>query len=113
MNFIKKIIQSIAAFFGSDKVKRALETAASLVTVAAPIVQEIAAITPNRTVGEIAQAYAKYGVPFFSTVLESGPDAAGNALLNLATGLLRDKLPADKATLATNILLAVTAIKAK
>ena len=50
--------------------------------------------------------------------LESGPDAAGNALLNLATGLLRDKLPADKATVATNILqtavqLAVTAVKAQ
>jgi hypothetical protein len=50
--------------------------------------------------------------------MNNGPDAAGNALLNLATGLLRDKLPADKGTLATNILqtavqLAVTAIKTK
>ena len=117
LNFLKKIISSIAAFFGSDKVKQALEAAASLVTIAAPIVQEIAALTPNRTVQEIEAAYAKYAVPFSSTILSNGPDATGNALLNLATGLLRDKLPADKATLATNILqtavqLAVTAIKA-
>jgi hypothetical protein len=46
-------------------VKRALETAASLATIAAPIVQEIAAITPNTTVAEVAQAYAKYGVAVF------------------------------------------------
>jgi hypothetical protein len=118
MNFLKKIIKSIAAFLVSDKAKRALETAASLVTIAAPIVREIAVVTPNKRVAEIAQAYAKYGVPFSSTILQSGPDGPGNALLNLATGLLRDRLPADKATLATNIRqtavqLAVTAIKAK
>jgi hypothetical protein len=47
------------------------------------------------------------------------PTSLGNALLNLATQLLRSKLPADKADLAvpTNILntavqLAVTALKA-
>ena len=45
------------------------------------------------------------------------PTSIGNALLNLATQLLRSKLPADKANLPANILntsvqLAVTAIKA-
>ena len=45
------------------------------------------------------------------------PTFIGNALLNLATELLRSKLPADKAALPTNILntavqLAVTALKA-
>ena len=103
-NFLKKIISTVAAFFASDKAKHALETAASLVSIAAPIIQEIAAITPNKTVAEVAQAYAKYGVPFSSTITNGGPDAPGNALLNLATGLLRDKLPVDKATVATNIL---------
>ena len=45
------------------------------------------------------------------------PTSIGNALLNLATHLLRSKLPAEKAALPTNILntavqLAVTAMKA-
>jgi len=45
------------------------------------------------------------------------PTSIGNALLNLATQLLRSKLPANRADLPTNILntavqLAVTALKA-
>src|SRR5262245_58036477 len=117
-NFLKKIISSVVSFFASPKAKQALETAASLVSIAAPIVQEISAITPNRTVQEIEAAYAKYAVPFSSTVLQSGPDAPGNALLNLATALLRANLPSAQASVATNILqtavqLAVTAVKAQ
>jgi hypothetical protein len=51
-----------------------------------------------------------------STALQE-PTSIGNALLNLATQILRAKLPAEKATLPTNILntavqLAVTAMKA-
>ena len=60
--------------------------------------------------------FLRYGVPMIQSYTQD-PTSLGNALLNLATQLLRSKLPADKADLPTNILntavqLAVTALKA-
>ena len=65
---------------------------------------------------EVSDAYRKYGMPMIQSYTQD-PASIGNALLNLATYILRTKLPADKVNLPTNILntavqLAVTALKA-
>jgi hypothetical protein len=65
---------------------------------------------------EVADAYRKDGVPMMKSYTQD-PTLIGNVLLNLATQLLRSKLPADKAELPTNTLntavqLAVTTLKA-
>lgn len=116
MKWLKNIISKVAAWFSSDKARKALETAASLVSLAAPIVESIAALTPNRTDDEVIAAYNKYGVPLTTAI--NNNTGINNALLNLATSVLRANLPANKAEIATNILntavqLAVTATKAK
>jgi hypothetical protein len=114
---IEAALKDVYKFFESGKAKAALQQAASLVAIAAPIVQEIGMLAPNKTVSEIEAAYQKYGVPFTTTLNSSDPNSAGNALLNLATAVLAKNLPPDKAGAAVSILntavqLAVTAVHA-
>jgi hypothetical protein len=108
---LKKLWEIIA----SPKASNAVEQSASLVNIALPIVDELSTIDP-RTAGlkDVADAYRKYGVPMIQSYTQ---DSIGNALLNLATQILRSKLPANKARLSTNILntavqLTVTVLKA-
>jgi hypothetical protein len=78
---------------------------------------ELSSIIPKTArLKEVADAYRSYGVPMIQNYTQYAT-SIGNALLNLATVLLRAKLPADKAALPTNILntavqLAVTVMKA-
>ncbi len=110
---LKKLWEIIA----SPKARNAVEQAASLVGIALPIVDQLSVIDPKTArLKDVADAYRKYGVPMIQSYTQD-PASIGNALLNLATQLLRSKLPADKAALPTNILntavqLAVTALKA-
>jgi hypothetical protein len=113
MNILKKIIASIAGFFKSGKAEAALTAAANLVPKAIPIVQSIAALTPNKTDNEIANAFAKYGQEFSTSWLSGPPNQRGALLLHLASEVLAAELPST----ATNVLntavqLAVTGIKA-
>jgi hypothetical protein len=112
-NGLKKVWEVVT----SPKAKAAVAKAASLVSIAVPIVQEISTmINPaSSTVAQVVAAYNKYGVPLVNTY-ERDPTSIGNAALNLATTLLQKKLPASEGTVATNILqtavqLAVTAVK--
>jgi hypothetical protein len=112
MNF-KRIIQKIVNFFSSGKAEAALETAAALVPKALPIVQDIAALVPNKTDQEILAAFQKYAVPGASQLLATPASQRGYVLLHLATEILAGEFPG----LATNILntavqLAVTGAKA-
>lgn len=117
MKFLRNFFDRIAAWFGSPQVKHTFEQVAGLVSMATPIVAAIAALTPNRTDDEIMAAYQRYGVPL-TTVFQAGDQTAiGNALLNLATSLLRAKLGDQQGAVATNLLqtaiqIAVTALKA-
>jgi hypothetical protein len=89
-----------------------------LVDVALPIVIQLSSLNPKTAkVADVAAAYRKYGVPLL-TQYQENPQSLGNALLNLATEILRKKLPEASANIATNILntavqLAVTAYKGK
>jgi hypothetical protein len=111
---IKSFCASIVGIFKSGKAERAFNSVAQIVPAALPIVEAIGAITPNRTIQEIAQAYAKYGVPLVADVTATPANQRGYLLLDLATNVLAAKYPG----VATNILnsaaqIAVTGLKAK
>jgi hypothetical protein len=110
---IKNIIQKIALFFRSGKVEAALNQAAALVPKALPIVQDIAAMVPNKTDREILSAFQKYAVPGAAQFLATPMAQRGYVLLHLATEVLASEFP----SVATNILntavqFAVTGAKA-
>ena len=118
LGWVKSIFSNIEAFFASAKGKQAIEDINTMVQVALPIVQEIAALTGNAgasaTAAAVTAAYVKYGVPLETTLVTGNKTQIGNALMNLATSVLAKNLPANKAGLATNLLntavqLAVTA----
>jgi hypothetical protein len=120
MNVFQQItagLKKLWEVISSPKARNAVEQAASLVSIALPIVDQLSSIDPKTArLREVAAAYRKYGVPMIQSYTQD-PTSIGNALLNLGTQLLRAKLPADKAGLPTNILntavqLAVTAMKA-
>ena len=118
MSIFQKVIQSVESFFRSGKATAALEQAASLVTIAAPIVQELEVLVPsqNRTVQAVEAAYSKYAVPVAAQI-QNNPTSINNALLNLASAILARNLPPAQAGAATNVLntavqLAVTAARA-
>jgi hypothetical protein len=110
-------LKKLWSIISSPKARNAVEQAASLVSIALPIVEQLSGIDPRTArLKEVVDAYRKYGIPMIQSYTQD-PTSIGNALLNLATQLLRAKLPADKASLPTNILntavqLAVTALKA-
>jgi hypothetical protein len=110
---LKKLWEVIS----SPKARNAIEQAASLVNIALPIVDRLSSIDPKTAkLKEVADAYRRYGIPMVQSYTQN-PTSIGNALLNLATQLLRSKLSADKVSLPCNILnsavqLAVTALKA-
>ena len=113
MKFLKSLIQKIAGFFTSGKAEAALTQAAELVPMALPIVQEIAALAPNRTDQEILAVFQKYAVPGAQQYLATPVAQRGYVLLQLATQVLSQEVPG----IATNILnaavqLAVTGSKA-
>lgn len=114
MNFIETFFGKIAALFHSPKVEAAFNSVASLVTIAEPIVADIAALTPNKTVQEITAAYAKYAVPVAGEIT-ADPTSTGNALLNLATAVVQKNMgsnPAATSLINTAVQIAVTAGKA-
>jgi hypothetical protein len=120
MNVFQQIASGLKKLWdviSSPKASNAVEQAASLVSMALPIVYQLSDIDPRTArLKDVADAYRKYGVPMIQSYTQD-PTSIGNALLNLGTQILRSKLPADKVTLPTNILntavqLAVTALKA-
>jgi hypothetical protein len=102
-----KIITSPAA-------QRAIESAVNLVPIALPIVQEIQSLDPKTaTVADVIAMYQKYKVAVVGSIKQD-PISIGNALLNLATAILKQRQP-SKATsiIQTAIQLALVALKAE
>jgi hypothetical protein len=113
MKFLKSAIQKIVSFFASGKAEAALTKAVELVPKALPIVEDIASLTPDKTVQQIATAFEKYGVPFAQEFLNTPVASRGFLLLQLASQVLSAEAPG----VATNVLntavqLAVTGSKA-
>lgn len=113
MNIIGEFFAKIGSWFHNPKVEAVFNSLATIVTVAEPIVADIAALTPNKTVQEITAAYTKYAVPV-SLQITTDPTSTGNALLNLATAVVNKNLknPAATSLVNTAVQIAVTAAKA-
>jgi hypothetical protein len=113
VNYLKSIVQKVLSFFTSGRAQAALTEACELAPKALPIVEDLAALVPNRTIEEIEAAFQKYGVPFSQQLLATAPSQRCYLLLDLASQVLAQKFPG----VATNILntavqLAVTGAKA-
>jgi len=113
-------LKSLESLFSSGKAQAAIQEAASLVSEALPVVQEIDALMGgNKTIDRVITIYDKYGVPLLDTAKDtSNPNAVQNALMNLATNLLQKKLSPVKGPIAISLLntavqLAVTALHAQ
>lgn len=118
MKYIKAVLNKIAGWFQSPKVKVVLTQVETLISIALPLVEAVAVLTPNRTDDEIVAAYKKFGIPLLAGVQTGNAASVGNALLNLSTTLLDKKLNSEGMTAATNILnsaaqLAYTIYKAE
>jgi hypothetical protein len=110
---LKLIVQKVVMFFKSGKAEAVLNEAADLVPKALPVVEQIAAMVPNKTDQEILAAFRKYAVPGAAAFLATPLPQRGYVLLHLATEVLAGEFPGT----ATNILnaavqLAVTGFKA-
>ncbi len=113
MKFMKNVMQKIVAFFASGKAEAALNQAAALVPKALPIVQEIAAIAPNRTDQEILAVFQKFAVPGAAQYLAAPVASRGYVLLQLASQVLAAEVPGVAThILDTAVQLAVTGAKA-
>ena len=113
MNWLKHMLseigdelKKIVGFVESPTLQADAEEVAALVLKAAPIVAKIASEVPNKTVEEVAAAYTNYGVPV--ATIENNATSIGNALLNLATFLLKALSPNSTVTkLNTAVQLAL------
>lgn len=112
MSFLTSIAQTIASLFQSKASKAALTNAASLVTLATPVVQEIAVLTPNRTDDEIAAAYQKFGVVLSQAALATPVAQRGELLAELATQVLAAKYPGVATSIVNAaVTLALTCVQ--
>lgn len=110
---MKKLFQTVVAFFRSGKAEQVFGQVSVMVPAATAIVQAIAALTPNRTVAEIAKAYEQYGLPVVEHLQATAPDQRGYVLLDLASKVLAKHYPALPANvLNTAVQVAVTAVRA-
>jgi hypothetical protein len=98
----------------SPAAQRAIESAVDLVPIALPIVQEIRTLDPKTaTIADVVAMYQKYRVTLAGT-LNQDPVSIGNALLNLATALVKLRAPSKTTSIVqTAIQLALVALKAK
>jgi hypothetical protein len=113
MNYLKSIIQKVLSFFTSGRAESALTQACELVPKALPIVEDLAALAPNKTIEEIESAFQKYGVPFSQQLLATAPAQRCYLLLDLASQVLAQKFPSVAMNvLNTAVQLAVTGAKA-
>lgn len=111
MGWLHTLFGKIGHLFSSTKAQAVEAQIATLTQEALPIVQEIAALCPNKTVQEITSAFTKFGMPLANEIA-ADPTSTGNALLNLATGVMQQKMPTAAMTLLnTAVQLAVVAIK--
>ncbi len=102
-----KIIASPAA-------QRAIKSAIELVPMALPIVQEIRSLDPKTaTIADVAAMYKKYRIAVVGTFKQDSV-SIGNALLNLATALVKVQAPSKTTSIIqTAVQLALVALKAE
>lgn len=109
--FVTDLFKRVETFFTSGKAEKTAQEVAQLAQLAAPIVHDLALMTPNKTVQEVDAAAQKYGVQIGQ--IASDPTAVGNALLNIATSVLQKNHAPTAAVslLNTAVQMAVLATK--
>jgi hypothetical protein len=97
----------------SPATQRAIESAVNLVPIALPIVQEIRTLDPKTaTIEDVIAMYQKYKVALVGSIKQD-PVSIGNALLNLATAVFKQRQPSKATSLIqTAIQLALVTLKA-
>lgn len=110
MSWLTSIFSKIEGWFESPAAKTLETTIATLIPKAEPIIKEIAALTPNRTVQEIEAAYEKYAVPFAPALATASPAAALQQLAATVLGNLHAP-GAAVSLLNTVVELALQAVK--
>lgn len=123
-NVFVTFIAGIEALFTRAKAKEAVQKieadlakVAEILPHAIPIVEDIAALTPNKSVQEVTTVLEKYVGPVAQQI-DDNPTAIGNILLNTATTAVQKILPPEKSGAAVSLIqtavqLAVTAVNAK
>jgi hypothetical protein len=98
----------------SPAAQRAIESAIDLVPIALPIVQEIRSLDPKTaTVADVVAMYQKYRIAVVG-MLKQDSVSIGNALLNLATALVKLRAPSKTTSIIqTAVQLALVALKAE
>lgn len=86
--FVEDIFKKVESFFTSGEATKVAQEVATLAEQALPIVQDIASMTPNKTVQEVEAVAQKYGVAIGSIASENSAQI-GNTLLNIATEVLQ------------------------
>lgn len=88
---VKKVPAGLGHFFTNPLVDAAIQEALNLAVPALPIVQEIAELIPNRTFKEVADAYAKFGVPLARvTIASNDPQVRGDVAVTVIENLMLD-----------------------
>jgi len=105
--------RKIAQFFGSKKVQTALEKIADLVPEVQSIVADLQGVDPRTaTYLDIVNLYEKHSVIISETISKT-PTGYGNALLNLATILVKRQKPGiSTSVIQAAIQIALVALKA-
>jgi hypothetical protein len=101
---IWKGLKKIFSFITSPEAQKAIKISAELVPVALPWVVKLGGIDPEKSkLDDILGYFAKYAVPLTSTYSDDKIQR-GNALLNLATELVRRELPEKYRDVGTSII---------
>ncbi|HEX4275818.1 MAG TPA: hypothetical protein VHZ74_10705 [Bryobacteraceae bacterium] len=123
-NVFQKFFGAVESFFTRGKAKEVVDAVeadlakvADILPHAIPIVEDIAALTPNRTVQEVSAVLTKYVGPVAQQI-DDNPAAIGNILLNTATAAVQKNLPPELAGAATRLIqtgvqMAVVAVNAQ
>ena len=112
-NALKKVWSWAVGVFKGGPAERALDVAMQLVPWALPIVQKIAAMTPNRTDDELLALFRYYGLPVVEAYLDFPIGKRGMALLDVATALLKRQHPGTPTSVANAaVQIAYTGLRA-
>src|SRR5690349_14629061 len=93
MKKILNALKSVVNFFRSGKATAALNSVASLVPKALPIVQIVALLTPTKADDEVLALFQKFGLPYVENYLALPQEQRGAALLKAASTKLAEQVP--------------------
>lgn len=99
LNVIGGAFKKLWKIITSPAAQRAIESAVDLVPTALPIVQELSVLDPKTaTVADVIALYEKFKVAVVGGI-QQNPVSIGNALLNLATAIIKEQRPSKRTSI--------------